>query len=872
MDPERWQKISALFHQASDLDGEAREQFLVEACGTDLELRREVEALLSVPAETAPGIDKVVETAAADYVSSLAEVEHIGPYRILGIIGRGGMGEVLLAERADHEFERQVAIKTIGWLSATPALIERFRLERQILANLDHPYIAHLLDGGSTDRDVPYLVMDYVAGQNIIDYCNDQQVSLQQKLQLFLKICDAVQYAHRKLVIHRDIKPSNILITAEGTPKLLDFGIARLMDADAAVTRADRRFLSPQYASPEQLRGEAASTATDIYGLGLLLYQLLTDLFPYPIEGSSSPEIERMIRETEPVAPSAAIINSDKRVHTLNADLDNIVLMALRKEADRRYQTVKELADDVRNFLGQRPVKARTPSLGYRGGKFIARNRIRVVAVSAAILGAIAMTVFYTLRLAAERDLAEQEKRVAEAATEFMVDLFDVNAPDQALGESLTARQVLDRGAGKLSTELNDSPPVRARLLLTLGRVYERLGLYEPARGYLEQSIDLYRNEVPDAEQITIDNLEELAWIYYRSEDWDKADAAANEALERREAQVGTDDPSLAKVLNHLGTIAYWRDDFDATLAHYNRALAVLIDDDDETRALRATTLNHLGITYDYIDRNAAAEQAYLESLRIRLDLYGENHPDTGTAVANLGSFYFNQNNMDRAEEFAKRALTIDRAMRGDEHADVAHDLNLLAGIERVRGNLTTALDYAEQALGVWGRTLGESHSRFIASLDMIATTYIDMNDYEAALQHANRAHRIAAAERGQNHTMTADTLYTTARALRGLGRLGEARDQLLRAREIRLGNFGEQHRSYWDTQQLLSLIEYEANNLEAAEDLISATLDYVETNLPGDEERLVIVLDRYIAILEGGDGDDEAKLAELRMRRAGYP
>lgn len=871
MDPERWKTISALFHQASELEGKVREQFLAEACGTDSDLRGEVEALLGVPEKAASGIDQVIETAATAYVDLLSEGEHIGPYRVCGVIGRGGMGQVFLAERADQEFERQVAIKTISWMNATPALIERFRQERQILADLDHPYIAHLLDGGRTEEDVPYLVMEYVAGQNIVEYCNERRLSIRQKLHLFLKICEAVQYAHSKLVIHRDIKPSNILITADGTPKLLDFGIARLLEEDAAVTRANMRFLTPQYASPEQVRGEAASTATDIYGLGLLLYQLLTNCFPYPIEGSSSPEIERLIRDTEPVPPSVAAKSNDKHTDILKADLDNIVLMALRKEAERRYVTVKDMADDVLNFLERRPIRARIPSFGYRAGKFVTRNRTGVVAISTAVLGVIAITVFYTLRLATERDIAEQEKRTADAATEFMVDLFSVNAPDQALGEILTAREVLERGAEKLATELEESPAVRARLLLTLGRVYERLGLYGPARDYLEQSIDLYRSEVPDSGQIIIDNLEELAWIYYRSEDWDKADIVAREALVQREAEVGTDDPSLARVLNHLGTIAFFRDDFDGTLAYYNRALALLDGDDDAARALRATTLNHLGVTYDYIGRYVEAEAVYMESLRIRMDLYGEDHPDTATALANLGAFYFNQNNLDRAAEFSEKALAVDRAMRGEEHADIAHDLTVLAGIERGRGNLNAALDYAVQALGIWGRTLGQTHSRYIAALDMIATTHIEMGEFEAALQYAQRASSIALAEHGQAHTQTADTFYTMSRALLGLDRLQEARDALLRARKIRLDKFGAQHRAYWDAQQILSVIEQEAGNLELAENLIASALVYVETMLPENEESMINVLDRYIAIMEKG-GRDAAKLEELRARRAEYP
>lgn len=886
MDQDRWQRLSALFHEASELAPEAVEACLAQACGDDDALRREVLSLLRVPASAASGIEDIVSAATADWLNRLPSEQRIGPYRILGTIGRGGMGQVFLAERADAEFERKVAIKTIGWLGATPELIERFRQERQILANLDHPYIARLLDGGRSDDGVPYLVMEYVEGRSIIDDCNARRIGLRERLELFLKICEPVQFAHRKLVVHRDIKPSNILITNEGTPKLLDFGIAKFLEAgaEAAVTRADLRVLTPEYASPEQVRGEAATTATDVYGLGLLLYQLLTGRFPYDTANASSPEIERLICDTEPAAPSLAVrqtadeelrqrmrIGRNDLARCLAGDLDNIVMMALRKEPERRYETVKDLAADIGNYLADRPVAARTASLRYRSGKFVARNRATVAGATTALAAVVAMTAFHTVRLSAERDHAEEERRVAEAATEFMVDLFSVNAPDRSLGATLTAREVLDRGAAKLDGELGDSPRVRARLLLTLGRVYERLGSYAPARDYLERSIELYRNEVPDAREAIVDNLEELAWIHYRGEDWDEADAAAREALALREAAAGPDDPSLADVLNHLGTIAFWRDDMHASLAYYDRALALLDAGDDETLRKRATTLNHLGIVYDYVGRNSESEDVYLESLAIRVRLFGENHPDTATAMANLGAFYANRNDWEPAAEFAAKALAVDRAMRGNEHADVAHDLELLATIERGRGNHEQALEYAAESSRIWAATLGEGHSRYATALDGIASIQIDMGEYQTALASATRAVELAIAGSGGEHTLTADMLYTKARALRGLGRLDEARDAVTRAAAIRLAKFGGQHVAWWDTQQLLGRIEYEAGNLARAGELVGGTLAFVETQQAGHADRLGVVLDLYIAILQQS-GTSPEQLEELKARRAARP
>ena len=883
MDEDRWRRLSALFHEASELPPDAVNEFLAAACGDDADLRLEVMGLLNVAADASGDIEDIVDKASMNWRSMLPSDRRIGPYRILDLLGRGGMGQVFLAERADDEFERRVAIKTISWMAATPELIERFRKERQILADLDHPHIARLLDGGRSDDGVPYLVMEYVEGKSIIDDCNARCLTIPERLQLFLKICEAVQFAHRNLVIHRDIKPSNILITAEGAPKLLDFGIAKLLESGtgAEITRAELRVMTPEYASPEQLRGEAATTATDVYGLGLLLYQLLTGRFPYDTSNAASPEIERIICHTEPVMPSVAVgqnaddnellqsirVGRRELAGRLAGDLDNIVMMALRKEPERRYDTVKDLATDIGNYLASRPVTAHTASLHYRIAKFISRNRTAVAAATTAVTAIAAMTVFHTARLSDERDLAEEERRVADEATQFMVDLFSVNAPDQALGAELTAREVLDRGAVKLDGALGDSPRVRARLLLTLGRVYERLGQYAPARSHLERSIELYRNNVPDAGEIMIQNLEELAWIHYRGEDWAAADAAAQEALALREANVGPHDPSLARVLNHLGTIAFWRDDLEASLGYYDRALALLDANNGELRKVRATTLNHLGVTYDYIGRDDEAERAYIESLDIRLGLFGEGHPDTATAMANLAAYYANHKDWDRAAEFSAKALQVDRAMHGNEHANVAYDLELLAAIERGRGHYARALEHAVESSRIWAQTHGEEHSRYISSLDGIAVIQINMQEPEAALASATRAADLAIAGSGAEHTLTADVLYTKARALRGIGRLDDARDAATRAAAIRLAKFGDQHPAWWDTQQLLGQIEYEAGNLTRAVELVDGTLDFVERQQAGDVERRNALLDLYIAILERS-GENPQLLTSLKGRR----
>ena len=445
MDPERWQSIRQIFQDASELAGEARERFLAEACGADESLAEEVRRLLAnldeqddLQEDELKGI--VSGAVASTSESASRDEERIGSYRIVEIIGEGGMGKVYLAERADAQYRQQVAIKIVGRHAATSQIIQRFLAERQILANLDHPYIARLLDGGETADGLPYLVMEYVEGRSIIDYCRDQGASLDERLDLFVKVCDAVDHAHRNLVIHRDIKPANIWVTDEGVPKLLDFGIAKLLDADAvtdgpALTRADVRVLTPEYASPEQVTGAAITTATDVYTLGLLLYELLTDRFPYGSRDDMATDWRRVICETDPLPPSTAVgqhePSSDTRAMSarpspearqrkaaLRGDLDNIVMTAIRKEPGRRYAGARALADDIRAYLDHRPVAARADTPGYRLAKFVRRHRVGVATTVGVLVFTIGLIAFYTDRLARERDAA----RLAAATSAKVVE------------------------------------------------------------------------------------------------------------------------------------------------------------------------------------------------------------------------------------------------------------------------------------------------------------------------------------------------------------------------------------------------------------------------------------------------------------------
>jgi len=498
MTPERWQRMEALYDAAAGLDPTERTRFIEEQCAGDEDLRRELMAAFK---DEESGLTGVVEQAAAEVAESEDKWtgRRMGPYRIVRLLGRGGMGAVYLAIRDDDQFRKEVAIKTLKFEAGDRVAQSRFRQERQILAHLEHPNIARLLDGGTTAEGTPYIVLEYVAGVPITTYCEERKLSIEHRLRLFRQVCEAVQYAHQNLIVHRDIKPGNILVTAEGVPKLLDFGIAKLLDpagvtgAEAVTATATGLWLmTPDYASPEQVRGEAISTATDVYSLGAVLFQLLTGERPHALQKYDAVEIARVVCQTE-VRPPSTLGN-----RRLRGELDNIVLKAMQKEPARRYPSVERLSEDIRRYLEGLPVAARPDTAIYRARKFVQRHRLgmaAVIAVVAALTGGVAVS----LREAriAQRRFAQ----VRELANTFLFQFYDQVTPlagSTAVRASIveTARKYLD-GLAREAGNDKDLISELAEAYQRLGSVEYRqgtgnLGRSEDARRSYQRSLDLY--------------------------------------------------------------------------------------------------------------------------------------------------------------------------------------------------------------------------------------------------------------------------------------------------------------------------------------------------------------------------------------------
>ncbi len=515
MTDERERRLFKLLEAALESPAATRPVALDRLCEGDEPLRRQLEALLALEEEAEQFLPDPV--LAHERPEEFQAGARVGPYRILELLGRGGMGSVYRAVR-EEDFEKPVAIKVIRRDLPGVLTVRRFHAERQILARLEHPGIARLLDGGATADGGPYLVMEYVEGVPIADHCDAHRLGIRRRLELFLQVLEVLAYAHRNLVVHRDLKPDNILVTAGGAIKLLDFGIAKLLDPSDAlssgVTLPAQRPMTLRYASPEQVRREPITTASDVYSLGVVLYQLLTGESPYRVTRDSWPEMVKAVCESEPQRPSAAVAEASAggllRARQLAGDVDAIVLKALRKEPQHRYASVEQFAADVRRHLRGRPVRARKGTWAYRTGKLVVRHKAAVAVALLILAFSVASTVLWR-RAESQRAAAVRERTRAERISEFLTELFQSTDPDAAQGATLPAREILDQARTRLTASRDDEPELEADLTATLAHVYRDLGLHEEAVELLEHAVRIRRRLHPEGHPELTAVLVELA-------------------------------------------------------------------------------------------------------------------------------------------------------------------------------------------------------------------------------------------------------------------------------------------------------------------------------------------------------------------------
>jgi serine/threonine-protein kinase len=726
----------------------------------------------------------------------LPEGTLVGPYRIVRALASGGMGTVYLAERDDPRLRQRVALKMVRQGLHADYLVRRFLEERQILASLEHPGIARLMDGAVTPEGVPWFAMEYVEGIPLDEHCDRHRLGVDERLRLFAQVCDAVQYAHRNLVAHRDLKPSNILVTESGQPKLLDFGIARLV-AGGAPAADDRtgigpRLLTPEYASPEQLRGEPVSTATDVYSLGVILYQLLTGQRPYRPRGESpwelpgallgAPERPSAVAGAGEDAGEAAAARGTtpaRLARRLAGDLDAIVLKAMRPEPGQRYATAEQLAADLRRHAAGLPVGARADTRWYRVRKFVSRHRAGVAASAAALvllMGFAVVTRVQAMRIAAERDRAQQVES-------FLLGLFDRSNLYQGSTRAVTVRDLLDRGAADIADVRQ--PEVRWRLQLALGHAYYGQGDYGRAIALMDSSYAALRKLRGERHQETIAIANQLGNVLRVAGRYDRAQALYRVILDARRRALGSGSVEVARSLNGLAMVLRMQGRYAEAERLLREALTIDRAHSGDAPSGLPQTLNNLGHVMRESGRLSEAEALHRESLAVRRAVWGPEHFEVTVSLANLAGVLRDRGDHAGADTLYRQVLALRRRLAGEEHPDLAMDRAGYAQLLHLRGDLAGAEALYRRALGVQRRVLPPGHALTATTLTGLGALLVDRNRPAGALPLLEEALAARRAALPPGHWYVAETESALGACLSALGRRAEAAPLLLRSASV---------------------------------------------------------------------------------------
>ncbi len=744
----RWRRLRALVGELVELPPAAREALLA---GEEPALAAEARALLAADTEGASErFERAVADRAADLLSAVAESDavsspldespdesrddtrslaglELGPWRLERPLGRGGMAEVWEAHRSDGQYEQAVAVKLLKRGMDSEEIVARFRRERQILARLEHPAIARLLDGGVAPDGRLYLVLEKVDGEPITDWCERTGAGLDRRLGLLIEVCEAVAVAHRQLVVHRDLKPSNILVDATGKVKLLDFGIAKLLDDDGAggaATRTEVRILTPAYAAPEQVQGEPVSTATDVYTLGVLAYELVTGRLPHrrPTGGpaglkmaqlESAVAAESVPRPSQALATAAAAgspeaVDRRRLARAVRGDLDTVLLTALQRDPARRYATVGALAEDLRRFLSGHPVAARPDTVGYRVRKFVGRHRVAVVA-SALALATLVTALAVALVQAGH---AAAQARRAERVQHFLIEVFRKSEPGESLGETLTAQQILADGVGQIDRQLAAEPEVAADLYDALAEIHQRLGLVPYAVELAERALALRERRLPSDPAKLGGTLTRLASLSLDGDSPLEAVAFAERAWHLLREARGADDLDTAVAEGELAAALIWQHRHDESVAHFRHALEVLRlrggAEDARTGSLQ------VGLA-EALEQNGAYEEAitnFREALPLLARALGEQHPELSIARRDLAGLLDRVGRPQEAEPLMVSALAAQRKVLGDRHWQVGETLFSYGILLTTAGRHGEAEAAFREALTIDGPAMVHAHCR----------------------------------------------------------------------------------------------------------------------------------------------------------------
>lgn len=862
MTKDQWQNIATIVDNVLEIPPADRDSYIKRECGDNPKLVEQVLDFMKSIASSEGLWDNLLRsnqilvndlTASGELVTfkeSVSHPEQIGSYKIIRCLAAGGMGNVFLAERNDGQFSRKVAIKILKRELSAKYHIDRFIAEREILSGLEHPNIARLYDGGVTDDGRPYLLMEYVDGLPIHQYFSQNSCNFSVKLDLFAQICKAVKYAHTNLIIHRDLKPDNIFVNNSGNIKILDFGIAKIVDQDltessVTQTREGTRMLSLQYASPEQITLDKVTTAADVYALGLILYEILTGNQPYQLIGKKINKAEHIIRFHQPETPSQAVANPAES-RRLKGDLDAIILKSLRKEPEERYESAGQMLEDIERYQQKIPVFARKGTFRYRAAKYIKRNQGVLSLAAIFLIAAISFTAYHFQKLTEERNIAKIETEKARAVTGFLTGIFENASPYNQPNSEITALEILDHGTEYIQNEIQDQPEIKSSMLSTVGGIYQVLGSYDKAENLLNEALELEKgnksmehgddyglavvhNNLGNLKtsqgdyQTAIEHLKVAAvtfdklnlqdyragslstwgWNEYLIANYPRADSLIQIALSIYQTQNGIDSPKTANTLQNLAWVKH-------DMGNHHEADSIFADILDKRRNHYkgdhpeiATTMHSLGWLKYQIGEYEEGISLYEEAITMRRRLFNnESHPDIAWSVNNMGIIKQAQGKYDEAEELFREALQMRRKILPKNHQHISQSLGNLGSIYFYREDYDQSITIFREVVEIQRNLLGNDHPNLAMYLNNLATVLSMSNHSRQAIPYYLEALKIQENHFDKTHPTTVQMRSNLADAYENLNGFENAEN-------YRLENFEalKQEKGIEHTQTQIELI-----------------------------------------------------------------
>lgn len=762
----------------------------------------------------------------------------LGDYRIKSLLGEGGMGRVYRAERTDGKFDRDVAIKISHASSLSSSLRARFLREQHILASINHANVASLFDAGTTEEGWPYIIMELVEGREIDDHVRSRQLSHRQTIGLILPILEALAFAHARLIVHRDIKSSNIVVTEDDEPRLLDFGIAKLLEGDDALL-TEARPMTLSSASPEQILGQPITTASDIYQVGLLLHRLL-------LGRSALPERSLADVVSEAAAAKPFDLDPDSRAR-LPRDLGLIVARCLQADPTQRFRDINTLRDDLIRFLENRPVTVSAPTLRYRLLKLVQRNRAATLASILLMMTVIGGATLYTVQVTNARLVAENQAAISQEVINFLTEVFNVSDPGENRGSTVTARELLDKGAADLEAEFHDRPLIRAELQIVIAGVYRKLGLYNEALPLYESSRELRLAELGADHRDTLIAGNDLGIIYELLDRFEAAEQLYLQILERQRAALGSNDVDTMKTMQNLGSLYHKLGNFEQAAIFWEEALARRREVLGTAHPEFAATLSNLPIAYIGLGQMERAQELFLESLEVKRQVLGSDHPGTIGALANVGAMYFDRAMFSDARPYMEESWEVSRRVQGDSHpVTQIIGINLVSLYLEARDSiddidpLASAQEILDRIIPVARRELGSDHQNTIGAVVQRANLENARGNHLAALEALNDVLAAQIPKYGPANRSVLVTQVEIAKTYSLLGRHGDAVQYFEDILELQAAEIGHDHPDRLDTLLALGDAHLAGGNHQQAEALYRESLDAFEEQLGPDDPQTV--------------------------------